>query len=203
MYFTATRIHDSSNHGVVTRAEARQAENTEDPEFDFDEIQARGDEHIGQIARQLTKYSTVEQDNVDIFHARPGSELDPNSPNFNPLAWAKCLAQLEESDAGSKGSSGIALRNLSVYGYGKMTDYQKDVGNIFLALPNKLKELFLGEQKERVYILHDMEALIDTGEMLLVLGPPGSGCSTFLKVVSGETHGIHLNDEASLNYRGP
>jgi ABC-type multidrug transport system ATPase subunit len=38
--------------------------------------------------------------------------------------------------------------------------------------------------------------------MLAVLGPPGSGCSTFLKTVAGDTHGFHVDDEAIMNYQG-
>jgi ABC-type multidrug transport system ATPase subunit len=37
--------------------------------------------------------------------------------------------------------------------------------------------------------------------MLLVLGRPGSGCSTFLKTLSGDTHGFHVNTKA-VGYSG-
>ena len=36
--------------------------------------------------------------------------------------------------------------------------------------------------------------------MLVVLGPPGSGCSTLLKTLAGETHGFKVQGE--LNYQG-
>ena len=38
--------------------------------------------------------------------------------------------------------------------------------------------------------------------MCLVLGRPGSGCSTFLKTISGETHGLHISTESNLQYQG-
>jgi ABC-type multidrug transport system ATPase subunit len=38
--------------------------------------------------------------------------------------------------------------------------------------------------------------------MLCVLGPPGSGCSTFLKSIAGDTHGFHVDKQATLNYHG-
>lgn len=47
-----------------------------------------------------------------------------------------------------------------------------------------------------------IDGVLESGEMLVVLGPPGSGCSTFLKAVAGETNGIYLDDGAELNYRG-
>lgn len=38
--------------------------------------------------------------------------------------------------------------------------------------------------------------------MLVVLGPPGSGCSTFLKTIAGETHGFFVDESSYLNYQG-
>lgn len=40
------------------------------------------------------------------------------------------------------------------------------------------------------------------GEMLLVLGRPGSGCSTFLKALSGDTRGFEIEDKVAINYQG-
>jgi ABC-type multidrug transport system permease subunit/ABC-type multidrug transport system ATPase subunit len=38
--------------------------------------------------------------------------------------------------------------------------------------------------------------------MLVVLGPPGSGCSTFLKTITGETHGFFVDQNSHINYQG-
>lgn len=38
--------------------------------------------------------------------------------------------------------------------------------------------------------------------MLVVLGPPGSGCSTLLKTIAGEMNGIHADRESYMNYQG-
>ena len=62
-------------------------------------------------------------------------------------------------------------------------------------------------------MIHDFSGVVRDGEMLLVLGRPGSGCSTFLKVISnkreafagveGEVHygGIPAKEQKEL-YRG-
>ncbi|KAI1484553.1 ABC-2 type transporter-domain-containing protein [Biscogniauxia mediterranea] len=44
--------------------------------------------------------------------------------------------------------------------------------------------------------------MVRTGEMLLVLGRPGSGCSTLLKVLAGDTHGLHIGKGTKINYEG-
>jgi len=38
--------------------------------------------------------------------------------------------------------------------------------------------------------------------MLVVLGPPGSGCTTFLKTISGETHGFVVDESSYMTYQG-
>lgn len=40
------------------------------------------------------------------------------------------------------------------------------------------------------------------GELLLVLGRPGAGCSTFLKTLCGETHGLDVDPTSVLHYNG-
>jgi ABC-type multidrug transport system ATPase subunit len=55
---------------------------------------------------------------------------------------------------------------------------------------------------EKVGVLNDLTGLIRSGEMLLVLGRPGSGCSTLLKALAGDTHSFTLEPEAAINYQG-
>jgi ATP-binding cassette subfamily G (WHITE) protein 2 (SNQ2) len=42
-----------------------------------------------------------------------------------------------------------------------------------------------GEKRD---LIHDFTGVVRDGEMLLVLGRPGSGCSTFLKAVTNKTY---------------
>jgi ATP-binding cassette, subfamily G (WHITE), member 2, PDR len=50
------------------------------------------------------------------------------------------------------------------------------------------------------HILQSFDGLVKSGEMLMVLGKPGSGCSTFLKTVCGELHGILVHKESVIHY---
>lgn len=38
--------------------------------------------------------------------------------------------------------------------------------------------------------------------MCVILDPPGSGCSTFLKAIAGEKSGIYINKKSYFNYHG-
>ncbi|KAI4225633.1 MAG: hypothetical protein LQ349_007029 [Xanthoria aureola] len=99
-------------------------------------------------------------------------------------------------------TSGLSLRNLRVFGRVAPTDYQKTVGNFPQVLLQSLFG-FLGILEDtKVEILRGCDGLIQRGEMLLVLGRPGSGCTTLLKTIAGETHGISIGKESQLNYQG-
>ena len=65
-------------------------------------------------------------------------------------------------------------------------------GGIFLIPFKKLLLLFSHRKPREISqrtLLHDLNGLIKSGEMLLVLGRPGSGCSTFLKTIALQTEG--------------
>ena len=113
------------------------------------------------------------------------------------------MIKLNEAENKTPGrTAGIAFRNLNVHGYGAATDYQKDVGNIWLEALG-VAEKALGQAKpRRIDILRDFEGIVHSGEMLVVLGPPGSGCSTFLKTITGESHGFVVDEGSYLNYQG-
>ena len=155
------------------------------------------------LAKTVTHKSSWSQVPGNPFEGEPDSEIDPNSPNFRPRAWVKSLLKLrsEDAHAGPGRTAGTAFRNLNVHGYGSGADYQKNVGNIFLQAFGVVQQLF-GVGQQRIDILRNFDGLVKSGEMLVVLGPPGSGCSTLLKTISGETHGFVVDKGSYLNYQG-
>ncbi|GKT50064.1 ZEB2-regulated ABC transporter 1 [Colletotrichum spaethianum] len=135
------------------------------------------------------------------FFADETSPLNPNSPNFNGRAWARAIVDLVSQNGASFRTSGVAFQNLNVFGFGQATDYQKDVGNIWLSVAGLARKI-TGGGKTRIDILRNFDGLVRKGEMLVVLGPPGSGCSTFLKTIAGETNGLYTDDDSYFNYQG-
>lgn len=133
----------------------------------------------------------------------PSPKLDPNSPDFDAKEWAKALLHhsATEPDKYPRHQAGVAFRNLSVHGFGGDTDYQKDVLNVFLQFPLLVKQ-WLSHRRRKVDILTNFDGLVRSGEMLLVLGRPGSGVSTLLKTVAGETRGLHLDPATHFSYQG-
>ena len=94
---------------------------------------------------------------------------------------------------------GVSFSNLHVHGFGSSTDYQKTVGNVPLDCLGSA--LGVGGKLKKIQILRDFRGLVRSGKMCIVLGWPGSGCSTFLKTISGEIHGLHISTESNLQYQ--
>ncbi|KAI8649075.1 putative ABC1 transport protein [Fusarium keratoplasticum] len=169
----------------------------------FDKGEEEIHDDMAQLARRLTSRSQGAGAPASLFPLPSNGPLDPNSGQFNAKKWAKAFykARKESLEGSPPKTTGVAFQNLNVYGFGTDTDFQKTVGNIFLDAITWTKRAF-NQKQERVDILHNIEGVVHSGEMLCVLGPPGSGCSTFLKTVAGDTHGFHIEKSSTLNYQG-
>lgn len=93
----------------------------------------------------------------------------------------------------------LAWKDLSVYGDDYGMALQEDVLSILPNLIAKLRRLWQELPEKR--ILSDIDGLLAPGEMLLVLGPPSSGCTTLLKALSGQLDG-YRRWCGSINYSG-
>ncbi|KAJ4371433.1 Multidrug resistance protein [Neocucurbitaria cava] len=182
---------------------AKDASYTTNHNSDEEAETARREAAVHHLARQLTSQSHVTTLHQNPFNAPPNSALDPNGEHFNARAWTRAMLNLqtEDENAGPTRTAGVSFRNLNVHGYGNDTDYQKSVGNIWLEGPGIFKQL-LGNKGRKINILQHLDGLVEAGEMLVVLGPPGSGCSTFLKTITGETHGFVVDEASQINYQG-
>ncbi|KAG2033847.1 ABC-2 type transporter-domain-containing protein, partial [Suillus americanus] len=100
---------------------------------------------------------------------------------------------LSRHDEGIKDRQlGVMFKDLRVVGLGSRTSLQPTVSSPFhpSTFLRKIKGIFHPSIRD---ILSGFEGMVSSGEMLLVLGRPGSGCSTFLKTLAnqrGEYHAV-------------
>ncbi|PSN70036.1 ABC transporter [Corynespora cassiicola Philippines] len=95
--------------------------------------------------------------------------------------------------------AGVAFHDLDVFGHVSQTHYQKTFGNYPLSY---LERLWTWKRRKQIRILRNLGGVIKSGEMVLVLGRPGSGCTTLLKTLSGQTDGLIIGKRAIINYHG-
>ncbi|KAI1981745.1 GTPase-activating protein [Ophidiomyces ophidiicola] len=125
--------------------------------------------------------------------------LNPTMPEFDFYKWARMFMKLMEDDGIKKPRTGVTFKNLRVSGSGSAVHYQSTVLSPLMA-PLRLRE-YLGKKSEKV-ILNDFNGMLSAGEMLIVLGRPGSGCSTLLKTLSGELAGLKKGKDSVIHYNG-
>lgn len=131
------------------------------------------DSQMPTLSRTLTQLSHYANPFED---SKSDASLDPTSEKFDVRAWLKAVMKIVSRDperyAGR--TAGVSFRNLNVHGFGSPTDYQTDVGNIWIGMFSTVKG-WLGLRKglRKIQILREFDGLVKSGEMLVVLGRPG------------------------------
>ncbi|KAK9244771.1 ABC-2 type transporter-domain-containing protein [Lipomyces tetrasporus] len=172
------------------------------------------EQRVTQLARQLTHLSVysdpgrVQSEPTEglnpFIDGSTDPRLDPFSEKFSAKFFIKTMLDIVSRDPETfpVRTAGIAFKELSAYGFGSSADYQKTVLNILTHIATSSINAITKANRRRIQILRDFEGVLLPGEMLMVLGRPGSGCSTFLKTIAGETHGFYLDEGSYLNYQG-
>ncbi|GAP91426.2 putative ABC transporter ABCl1 [Rosellinia necatrix] len=198
----ATSITEVGYDAGMKKASAGSSDASTDDDDAAAELERR-ESLVHELARKYTTQSQAHwtPGTNPYLDADENSPLNPNSPNFRARAWAKAMVEMTASEGKEFRTAGVCFQNMNVHGYGSATDYQKDVGNVWLEAASLARQA-LGHKGTKIEILRDFDGIVRKGEMLVVLGPPGSGCSTFLKAIAGETAGIYVDEGSYFNYQG-
>ncbi|KAK8233406.1 ABC-2 type transporter [Phyllosticta capitalensis] len=125
--------------------------------------------------------------------------FDPTSDKFDLYKWLRKFIRAMDEEQVKIKRAGISFKNLNVHGTGSSLSLQATAGSLLMA-PFRLGETFGKKSEKR--ILKDFNGVVKSGELLIVLGRPGSGCSTLLKSLTGELEGLQLGEEAEIHYNG-
>ncbi|KAL4885202.1 ABC-2 type transporter-domain-containing protein [Aspergillus karnatakaensis] len=171
------------------------------------DIDHASEQKITALARnfsRISQKSSVAGGTNTFLDASTDPQLDPSSEHFNARKWTKNFLSVtnRDPDRYPRRTAGVSFRNLSAFGYGTAADYQADVANMWLKGYGWIRRKLGFGDRVRIDILRDFEGYVRSGEMLVVLGRPGSGCSTFLKTIAGETHGLWLDEGTDIQYQG-
>ncbi|KAG6330183.1 hypothetical protein ID866_8906, partial [Astraeus odoratus] len=99
------------------------------------------------------------------------------------------VQRVNEEDIKTK-ELGVMFRHLRVVGVGVSSSVQPTVGSLF-SPSYFLSKIHAWRHPPLRDIISDFEGVVRPGEMLLVLGRPGSGCSTFLKTIANQRSEYH------------
>jgi ABC-type nitrate/sulfonate/bicarbonate transport system ATPase subunit len=145
-------------------------------------------------------YSTLSRQQSVI--ASPGdAKVDPQSDQFNLSSFLRMFRQQLEAEGHTMRQVGLVYKNLNVYGSGAALQLQKTVTDLAMSL-FRVGETFSFGKKDHKHILRKFDGVVKPGELLIVLGRPGSGCSTLLKTMCGELHGLEMGEDSTIHYNG-
>lgn len=196
----ATPAQDFEHDGIEKshKAMARPADETEDEgEPQFAEMKTET-ESRPPLAQTGSKVRT-EEDLFRVLSRRRTSGAESTEENteierlMSRLFGEKRQQQSEEENTRH---AGVIFRDLTVKGAGLGASLQPTVGDIFLGLPRFVKNLLTKGPKAATAkppvreLLSHFDGCVRPGEILLVLGRPGSGCSTFLKTFCNQRAGF-------------
>ncbi|KAF3925429.1 hypothetical protein ABW21_db0200403 [Orbilia brochopaga] len=152
--------------------------------------------HEHEFLRRLARRRTADSGNdagANVNYGEDSAELE------QLLSTMFGTARQEISEEERSRHKGVVFKHLTVIGEGFGAAIQSTVGSLFYGPILAIKALFSGGARTpKRTLIDDFTGLIKPREMLLVLGRPGSGCSTFLKVLANQRKGfVAVNGEVT------
>ncbi|PYH74263.1 ABC multidrug transporter [Aspergillus vadensis CBS 113365] len=151
--------------------------------------------HLTKLANDQVVARVTQLTNVS-----PGEPyLNPESRDFSLYRWLrKMMCMLNRGTHNDL--SATTFQNLHVLGFRpearKLTPL-----SVFSALLRPRDTFSLGRKSPKS-IVRNLNGVISNGELLLVLGRPGAGCSTVAKTLCGKLDGLKLDPESVFHYHG-
>lgn len=170
-----TTLQSVRSRKSVARAESRSGEGARQPSAEREESQdVEADAGREQEDKDENKKEDEESEDLDLDQFMREGHFE------------------KRTDGESAKKVGVIYRNLTVKGVGATAMFVRTLPDAILGTfgPDLYRNLcklfpFLARHSGGTRtLIHDFSGCVRDGEMMLVLGRPGSGCSTFLKAVS-------------------
>lgn len=156
------------------------------------------DHHTLARANTYTQDQYEELRNTLSRKSTHGNPLDLEH-NFSLEKYVRELLQRGQRQGIKTRQAGVLFRDVSTYGVGAGLSLQQTIFDP-LMMPFRLGRSSAAKKSTKK-IISNFNGVVQAGEMLLVLGKPGSGCTTFLKTVAGEHNG-YKKVEGHINFDG-
>lgn len=179
----------SHNHVSVSRAERQ----FEELSRQFS-IQSQTSRKLSRTSSHASALSRTNSKKPSDIEKGPISHSDDSSVEPWDLERTLRGTRDEESASGIKSKRiGVMWDGLTVRGIGGVKNIVKTFPDAFISFFNVVGTVMsifgLGKKGKEFNILRGFRGVVKPGEMVLVLGRPGSGCTTFLKVIANQRFG--------------
>lgn len=153
----------------------------------------------------LARANTYTEDQYEQLRATLSRKSTGGDPldlehNFDLEKYVRELLNRGEKQGVKTRRAGVSFRDVSTFGVGAGISFQQTIFDPLTA-PFRLREIFASMRAPTKQIIHKFNGVVQSGEMLLVLGKPGAGCSTMLKTIAGEHNGYKKVD-GEIHFHG-
>ncbi|KAF9228275.1 pleiotropic drug resistance ABC transporter [Gyrodon lividus] len=158
---------------------------------------------VQELQRTLTSHRVESAVDIEAKADAPTKDTKVSRPNsafttigddhFDFETLLKDVVRRSGEDGIQARELGVMFKDLRVVGIGARSSFQPTVGS-FVSPKAIMRSINTMRHPPVRDILSGFEGVVIPGEMLLVLGRPGSGCSTLLKTIANqrdEYHGVH------------
>ncbi|EEB09101.1 brefeldin A resistance protein [Schizosaccharomyces japonicus yFS275] len=132
--------------------------------------------------------SEMNNEAVDASNDAVNSDPFALDETFDLQRWLQAYAEVEKAHGILPRRSGVRIRDLNVFGAGSGFEFNNSFLDMLMLPIIKFRE----RQVHQKNILSNINCMANAGEVVLILGRPGAGCSTFLRSVKGDM--IHYKD---------
>ncbi|KAI1101221.1 ABC-2 type transporter-domain-containing protein [Jackrogersella minutella] len=176
--------------------------------FDSTQARSRLDEVAGDLSRRHTKQSRAAD--LDGDEKADAAEDEADADEFELGTFMRDGHFEKRTEEGSEKRVGVIYNGLTVKGIESTSSFVRTVPDaivgtfgpdLYRILSRYIPLLRFGRKQPTRILINDFTGCVRDGEMMLVLGRPGSGCSTFLKAVSNKTESFAAV-EGEISYGG-
>jgi ABC-type multidrug transport system ATPase subunit/ABC-type multidrug transport system permease subunit len=186
-YRDARSRHSTDSNGLQRTASGVDVERAEK---EFAELNREFSSISRRISRTQSKASAAKTKDVE---KAISSSTDTSDEGFDLEATLRGNREADHAAGIKPKNLGVIWENLTVRGIGGVKNFVKvfpDAFVDFFNVPGTIMHILGYGKKGREYnILQGFRGVAKPGEMVLVLGRPGSGCTTFLKVIANQRFG--------------
>ncbi|OUM54747.1 hypothetical protein BVG19_g4170 [[Candida] boidinii] len=157
----------------------------------------------------LSRLSTLSR-TLSRLNAKEMETFTIDKNDFDLIKILKFLQTKDDENGLGGKSTNIIFENLTVIANNTTSSTTKTCSELLFSPITSLVKKFSSNSKTNESspnksktrkIIRNITGYINPGEMILVLGRPGAGCSTMLKSVTGETQ-AYIKVEGSVTYNG-
>ncbi|CCE61497.1 hypothetical protein TPHA_0A04220 [Tetrapisispora phaffii CBS 4417] len=165
--------------------------------------------HVSDIGSHQTTTSEENLDNISRYIrsiSSLGSEESKGHLELSIHKEAKTIIKNFVKDAKEQGmhirEAGVIIKDLSMEVADRSTKEGKTFADVLLFPLTLFRELQRLKHTPKKKILKSINGVAEPGKIVLVLGKPGSGSTTLLKIIAGEGSQCHGKQAGTVLYEG-